>query len=111
MLREKTAMSDTQDTDLLAARCRRATYRANYRGTKEMDWLLGKFADACVPGMDEPVLALFERLLLLPDPDVNDWILDPARVAQPEFAGLIADIRAFHQLTGTLDKPMTGLDR
>ncbi|MEL6227959.1 MAG: succinate dehydrogenase assembly factor 2, partial [Pseudomonadota bacterium] len=37
----------------LEVRRRRAAYRSNYRGTKEMDWLLGKFADAHVPQMAE----------------------------------------------------------
>jgi antitoxin CptB len=91
----------------LDSRRRRATYRATYRGTKEMDWLIGKYADAKLPAMDADALSHFERFLVLPDPDLNIWLMDPKRVTAPEFAELIDDIRAFHGLDGTLDKPMT----
>ena len=30
----------------LEIRRRRAAYRAHHRGTKEMDWLVGRYADA-----------------------------------------------------------------
>ena len=95
----------------LASRRRRAAYRANYRGTKEMDWLLGKFAEAKLPAMDDAQLTQFEQFLALPDPDLNAWILNPARIEGLEFAPLVQDIRAFHNLAETLDQPMTGTER
>ena len=95
----------------LETRKRRAAYRANYRGTKEMDWLLGKFAEAKLSGMDAAALEQFERFLVLPDPELNGWLLDPARISGLEFAELVADVRAFHGLDGTLGSPMTGRER
>ncbi len=95
----------------LDTRRRRAAYRANYRGTKEMDWLLGKFAEARLPAMDADALSRFERFLVLPDPDLNAWLLDPSRIDGLEFAELVADVRAFHGLEGTLGQPMTGTER
>ena len=95
----------------LATRRRRAAYRANYRGTKEMDWLLGKFAEARLEAMDADALTCFEQFLALPDPDLNAWILDPAKVTGQEFAQLVADLRAFHGLQGILAQPMTGTER
>lgn len=95
----------------LDARKRRAAYRANYRGTKEMDWLLGKYAEAKLAAMDHAALTHFERFLVLPDPDLNAWLLDPATISGLEFAELVADVRAFHGLDGRLDKPMTGGER
>ena len=53
----------TQDDSLLAAKRRRVLYRAEHRGTKEMDWLLGRFAQHSVPGMDVATLDQFEALL------------------------------------------------
>lgn len=82
----------------LDARSRRAAFRANHRGTKEMDWLLGKYADAQLGTMDEADFDLFEQLILLPDPDLHAWILDPAALEQSAFAPLIAGLRAFHKL-------------
>ncbi len=86
-------MSDEPD-----ARRRRAGFRANHRGTKEMDWLLGKFADAKLAGMSDLDLALFEKLIQLPDPDLQTWILEPAPMAGTEFAALLAELRTFHNL-------------
>lgn len=105
---EEVAVTDpTTDLD---QRRRRAAYRANYRGTKEMDWLLGKFAAAKLPGMDAAALTRFEQFLVLPDPELNAWLLDPARITGLEFAELVSAVRAFHGLDGTLDRPMTGLE-
>ena len=88
----------------LATRRRRAQYRANYRGTKEMDWLLGKFAEAHVGDMPEPDLTTFEKFLALADPDIQGWLMDtprqtPVASPDPEFHGLINRIRTFHGMS------------
>ncbi len=79
-------------------RRRRAVYRANHRGTKEMDWLLGRFGEAILPSMSEPELADFERLLALPDPDLQRWIMTGAAAGENDLAGLVRRIRDFHGL-------------
>ncbi|TMJ66522.1 MAG: succinate dehydrogenase assembly factor 2, partial [Alphaproteobacteria bacterium] len=38
-------------TDDVERRRRRAVYRACHRGTKEMDWILGRFAQAALADM------------------------------------------------------------
>jgi antitoxin CptB len=98
-------MSDPAPT--LDARRRKALYRASYRGTKEMDWLLGRYAEAKLPAMDDTALAEFEQFLALQDPDLNIWILNPARITAPEYAPLVEAIRAFHAIDNTLDRPLT----
>ena len=85
-------------TDDAETRRRRAVYRACHRGTKEMDWILGRFAEAAVPTLPLASLGLFERLLSLPDPDLQDMILHPEFAAAGEFAELVAAVRAFHGL-------------
>ena len=87
-------------TDDVETRRRRAAYRACHRGTKEMDWILGRFAQAALEGMPVDSLALFERLLALPDPDLQDMILHPKLTPAGEFAELIGAVRAFHGLDG-----------
>ena len=85
-------------SDQLDVRRRRAAFRANHRGTKEMDWMLGRYADAKLAAMIDPDLGLFEKLIQLPDPDLQAWILDPKIMQQSEFGGLIGALRGFHNL-------------
>lgn len=91
----------TQD---LEVRRRRAAYRANYRGTKEMDWLLGKFAENALPSMDATQLTVFEQFLAIADPDIQAWLTDtppvePVSPPDPQFRELVDRIRAFHGLS------------
>jgi antitoxin CptB len=85
-------------TDDVASRRRRAVFRAGHRGTKEMDWLMGRFAESRVAGMLPETLAEFERLLQMPDPELHDMILFPEIAPAGEFAALIAQLRSFHGL-------------
>ena len=82
----------------LDARRRRAGFRANHRGTKEMDWLLGRYAEAKLRQMTAAEVDLFEALCALPDPDVQDWILAAGAVIEPAYAALIGDLRRYHGL-------------
>src|SRR5437870_3930042 len=83
----RTSPPMTDDAD---SRRRRAAYRASHRGTKEMDWILGRFADAALPAMSQAALAAFERMLALPDPDLQDMILHPEIAPAGEFSELVA---------------------
>lgn len=88
----------------IEVRRRRAVYRAHHRGTKEMDWLLGRFADNAVNEMDDPELLAFEQFLALPDPELQLWLMDtpplrPSASPDPRFADLIDRIRIFHGLS------------
>jgi antitoxin CptB len=85
-------------TPELDARRRRALYRATHRGTKEMDWFLGRYALAQLADMPDTGLVHFERLLAMPDPDLHDWITGAQSLGASDFAGLIGDIRTFHGL-------------
>ena len=64
------------------------------RGTKEMDLVLGPYADAHLAAMDAPTLALYDRLLNENDQDLLPWVLGQ-NPAPAEFAALIAEIGAF----------------
>ena len=89
----------TPDTTAdLDTRRRRAGYRAAHRGTKEMDWLLGRYAEARLATMADPELAHFEQLLDEPDPTLQQWIMDHAAVPDDRFAALIQTLRVFHKL-------------
>jgi antitoxin CptB len=91
-----TASGSADDLDL---RRRRALYRAEHRGTKEMDWLLGRYAVAKLPTMDAPALTHFEQLIALSDVDLHAWIIKPDAIIDTAFERTIYDIRAFHDIT------------
>ena len=83
-------------TDDLQTRQRRALFRATHRGTKEMDWLLGRYATAKVMTLVGDDLTRFEALILRPDPELQRWLMDGSQVPAAEVADQIAVIRAFH---------------
>jgi len=86
-------------TEDVETRRRRAAYRAWHRGTKEMDWMLGRFADSALTAMTAETLASFERLLAMPDPDLQQMLLHPNVAPAPAaLAALVARLRAFHGL-------------
>ncbi len=85
-------------SDDLDIRRRRASYRAAHRGTKEMDWLLGRYAEAKLDAMSEAKLTEFEDFLNGSDPELQVWILDVSTVPDDRYAGLVQELRAFHQV-------------
>ncbi len=76
----------------LDERRRRMLFRAWRRGMREMDLVMGSFADANLPTMSEVELDEFERLLDAPDPELLGWITGetaiPAAFDTPLFARL-----------------------
>ena len=85
-------------SDQLDVRRRRASFRATHRGTKEMDWLLGRYAEAMLKTMAAADLDVFEKLIQVPDPELQTWILDPTTLEQIEFAPHVNAMRTFHKL-------------
>jgi antitoxin CptB len=76
------------------ARLKRMRMRSWRRGTKEMDLVLGPYADAHLDRMDQTRLALYDALLSENDQDLLPWVLGQ-REAPAALAGLIAEIGAF----------------
>jgi antitoxin CptB len=85
-------------TDDMEIRRRRAAYRASHRGTKEMDFILGRYAEAHLAGMSPAELDDFERFLTTPDPVLADWFSQGCHPDEPAFAALIAGLRVYHGL-------------
>ena len=77
----------------LDARRRRILFRAWRRGMREMDIVMGRFADARLPGMSEAELDAFERLLDAPDPSVLAWITGEAPTPAEYDTPLLAQLR------------------
>ena len=71
---------------------KRIIHRANYRGFKEADLILGGFAKAFASNLSKEELTQFETLLDEKDHDIYDWISGvqkvPTRFDTPLFAKL-----------------------
>jgi antitoxin CptB len=81
-------------TETAEARLKRMTMRSWRRGTKEMDMILGPYADAHLAGMDDAALEVYDRLLWENDQDLLPWVL--GQTAAPDgYGALIADIGRF----------------
>jgi antitoxin CptB len=76
------------------ARLKRMAMRSWRRGTKEMDLILGPFADAHLSGLTSAELDLYDALLAENDQDLMAWILGQTAVP-PVFDGLLARITTF----------------
>jgi antitoxin CptB len=78
-------------TEAAEARLKRMRMRSWRRGTREMDLILGPFADAELDRMEAAALELYDDLLAENDQDLYAWITGQA--APPaRFAGLLARI-------------------
>ena len=83
-------------SDPLDPRRRRALFRAWHRGTREMDLLLGRFADTHMASLADHDLADFEALMELPDGDLYAVITGRAAIAAGHDTPLLKVIIAFH---------------
>lgn len=85
-------MSDAQ----MDLRRRRALYRATHRGSKEMDFLLGRYAAETIPEMSPADLAVMEELIEAPDPLIAECIYEGTVLGEPTLDELIGRMRRFH---------------
>jgi antitoxin CptB len=69
-----TAYGLSRTSDDLDPRRRRVLFRAWHRGTREMDLLLGRFADAEIADLTDADLDVFEQLMEVPDKDLFAWL-------------------------------------
>ena len=76
-------------------RLRRLHMRSWRRGTKEMDLILGRFADARLGALEAGPLDAYEQLLDENDNDLYLWV-SGARPAPAEHEATLALIAEFH---------------
>ncbi len=84
-------MSEAQEV-----RLKRLAMRSWRRGTREMDLLLGRFADAELAGLSPEALDGYESLIAEDDPDLYRWISGQASIP-PRHAEIVARIRRCHE--------------
>ncbi len=78
----------------LAPRRRRLLFRAWHRGIREMDLILGQFADRNIDKLDDAELDVFEALLGVNDRDLLQWVTGetetPSEFGTPLFRRICA---------------------
>ena len=80
----------------LDRRRKKLKFRAWRRGFREIDLILGGFADRKLDALDESGLDAFEGLLLhANDQEVYDWITEAAPAPPEHDTSTLAQIRAF----------------
>ena len=76
------------------ARLKRLRMRSWRRGTKEMDLVMGPWADAHLADLGDAALTLYDGLLEENDQDLALWVMGNAPLPD-RFAALIGEIAAF----------------
>jgi antitoxin CptB len=85
----------TRSSGGLDDRRKRLLFRCWHRGTREMDLILGRFADAEIGGLSDAELGQLESLIEVPDPDLYAALIGD-QLLPPEHASPLFDrIRAF----------------
>jgi antitoxin CptB len=88
----------TLSSDGLDVRRRKLLFRAWHRGTREMDLIMGRFADAHVAHFSEHELEEFERLTELPDPDLLAFVIGDGDLLPDHDSAMLRRFWAFHRV-------------
>jgi antitoxin CptB len=90
----------TRSSGGLDDRRKRLLFRCWHRGTREMDLILGRFADAEIASLSDNELAELEHLIEVPDQDLYAAV-SGSMVLPAEYAtGLFDRIRSFPKESG-----------
>jgi antitoxin CptB len=95
MAREDMARSVTNEG--LDVRRRRVLFRAWHRGMREMDLIMGRFAESAIAQLTHEELAEFERLMEIPDRALLAWVTGEAAVCEEFDTPLFRRLRDFNR--------------
>ena len=85
----------TRSSDGLDDRRKRLLFRCWHRGTREMDLILGRFADAEIATLTDTELSELEQLIEVPDPDLSAALTGAIPPAAEHAGALFERIKAF----------------
>jgi antitoxin CptB len=82
-------------SETLDSRRKRLAWRASRRGIKEMDLIVGGYADQHLANMTSGELALFEVLLEIPDQDLLAYATNQSTIPADQDCAMLRAIVAF----------------
>ncbi|WP_279478644.1 succinate dehydrogenase assembly factor 2 [Aureimonas sp. SK2] len=88
----------TRSSSDLDPRRRKALFRSWHRGTREMDLVLGRFADAEIDKLTDEELTVFEHLMEAPDRDLFTWLTGSAETPANYDTPVFRRIRSYYEL-------------
>jgi len=95
VLQDAQMTGTTRSSQGLDDRRKRLLFRCWHRGTREMDLILGRFADAEIGTLAESELAELEELLEIPDTDFYAAITGARPLPPEQTPALFERIKAF----------------
>jgi antitoxin CptB len=94
---EKAVTGTRISSEGLDARRRRILFRSWHRGIREMDLVLGRFADAQLAQWSEAELDDYERLLEIPDQQFFAWVSGAETVSADYDTPMFRQLCDFHR--------------
>jgi antitoxin CptB len=91
-----------RSTDGLDPRRKKLIFRAWHRGMREMDLIMGRFAESRIDAMSDAELDTFELLIEAPDRDLLAWITGREPTPANYDTAVFRALKAFH----THDRPV-----
>ena len=82
---------------------RRALYRSWRRGTREMDLLMGRFADAEIDRFTDEEFEVFEALIEVQDRDLFAWIAGKEPTPPEHDTEVFRRLKVFHETFPTTE--------
>ena len=86
----------SRSSEGLDERRRRLLFRSWHRGIKEVDLVLGGYADARIGAMSDAELGQFEQVLEIPTPDLLSWLMGELPVPPEHNSPVMRQVLAHH---------------
>ena len=84
----------------LDVRRRKLLFRAWRRGVREMDLIVGRFADVHIDKFDDQGLDDFEHLIEAGNAELYAWVVGTESAPAHYDTAVLAQLKAFHARTG-----------
>lgn len=87
----------------LDPRRRKVLFRSWHRGMREMDLIMGQFADAQIDQLTDAELDIYEHLIEAPDRDILMWLTGEAPTPSNYDTPVFRRIKQFHTHLGPIN--------